>query len=289
MFNIIYRVINYEKDIEEIISLLGKSFSSNHNKEDFLWKHFDNPFGKSYGLLAIDNNSIIGLRMFMRWEFKINGQIIKSIRPVDTCTHPNYQGKGIFKGLTLTGLDNVKDEHDLIFNTPNENSRPGYLKMGWAEFVKINQYKLGVVNLVNKTIQFDNVSYKDLNYLYLNANDGTNISTEFLKWRYRKHFYKIAKFDSGGFLIYKIERIKGIKMLILFEIFGDVLQFPNYLTSVCMKNNLIIVYFLDSVMNRNLGVRISLNRGKQVVVYKNDKLKIVNKIHFSLGDLEGKL
>jgi len=55
------------------------------------------------------------------------------VRAVDTATDPDYQGRGIFTRLTLTALDELRDEGvDIVFNTPNSNSLPGYLKMGWG-------------------------------------------------------------------------------------------------------------------------------------------------------------
>lgn len=281
------REIDYENDIDEIITLLNKSFSSFHNKDKFLWKHFENPFGISYGLLAIDNNAIVGLRMFMRWEFREGAKILKSIRPVDTCTHPDYQGKGIFKRLTLTGLDNIKDEYDLIFNTPNENSRPGYIKMGWKESDKSHQYRLGIINLFTKKYNFKNISS---NFLKSSANVdkfSTNSTNQYYQWRYSSDSYKIAEFDDGGILIYKCTYLKGFKTLLLFEIKGAKVNFSAYLSSVCLKNNIIFVYYLNSKINNNLGIGLSISRGSQIVVYKDDDRNIFDRINFNLGDLEG--
>ena len=56
------------------------------------------------------------------------------MRAVDTATHPRAQGRGIFSRLTLHALDELEAEGvDFVFNTPNEKSRPGYLKMGWTQ------------------------------------------------------------------------------------------------------------------------------------------------------------
>jgi hypothetical protein len=51
---------------------------------------------------------------------------------VDTSTHPDFQGQGIFSRLTREGLDGLRSDTDIVFNTPNEKSLPGYLKMGWT-------------------------------------------------------------------------------------------------------------------------------------------------------------
>jgi hypothetical protein len=53
---------------------------------------------------------------------------------VDTATDPGHQGKGIFRRLTLGAVEELTSAgYDAVFNTPNDQSRPGYLKMGWVE------------------------------------------------------------------------------------------------------------------------------------------------------------
>jgi len=54
------------------------------------------------------------------------------LRAVDTVTHPAWRQRGIFTRLTQAGLEAARAAGvALVFNTPNRNSLPGYLKMGW--------------------------------------------------------------------------------------------------------------------------------------------------------------
>ncbi|HYH15818.1 MAG TPA: GNAT family N-acetyltransferase, partial [Flavisolibacter sp.] len=85
-------------------------------------------------LLAEENGTLIGLRAFMQWDWQWQGKRYKAIRAVDTATHPAHQGKGIFKKLTLQQAEACKQcGVQFVFNTPNTQSKPGYLKMGWVE------------------------------------------------------------------------------------------------------------------------------------------------------------
>ncbi len=98
----------------------------------YAWKHDQNAFGPSPTWVATDAGRIVGLRAFMRWEFTRGGTVLRAVRAVDTATHPDYQGKGLFTALTLHGLDEMlADGVHFVFNTPNPKSRAGYLKMGW--------------------------------------------------------------------------------------------------------------------------------------------------------------
>jgi hypothetical protein len=51
--------------------------------------------------------------------------------PVRERIPPPVEGKGVFSRLTRAAVEALRGEVDLIFNTPNERSGPGYLKMGW--------------------------------------------------------------------------------------------------------------------------------------------------------------
>jgi GNAT superfamily N-acetyltransferase len=101
----------------------------------FAWKHHDSPFGRSPAWVAVDpaaGDRIVGFRTFSRWQFEHGGATIAAVRAVDTATHPDYQGRGVFTLLTRHALDELRaDGVDFVFNTPNDRSRPGYLKMGW--------------------------------------------------------------------------------------------------------------------------------------------------------------
>ena len=111
---------------------LGGGPAGTRPAEFFRWKHLENPFGRSFMLVAEADGRIVGLRAFMRWEFVAGDRRFRAVRAVDTATHPDHQGKGIFSRLTLEALDSLRDQADFVFNTPNEKSLPGYLKMGWS-------------------------------------------------------------------------------------------------------------------------------------------------------------
>jgi GNAT superfamily N-acetyltransferase len=128
-------------DLPRVLDLLDASLGGGPGgrrpPELFRWKHLEGPFGPSFMLVAEHGDRLVGLRAFMRWRFTAHGRTVRAARAVDTATHPDYQGMGIFKRLTLELLDAVGDEVDLVFNTPNARSGPGYLKMGWREVGRV--------------------------------------------------------------------------------------------------------------------------------------------------------
>lgn len=103
------------------------------NEAFFEWKHDLNPFGPSPAWVATTAaGELVGLRVFLRWRFRRDGRTLDVVRAVDTATRPDHQGRGIFRRLTLGALPELTGGGTAaVFNTPNDQSRPGYLKMGW--------------------------------------------------------------------------------------------------------------------------------------------------------------
>lgn len=125
-------------DADEVTALLSECLGrpgAKRTNEFFRWKHVDNPFGASISLVERDERGIlIALRMFQRWGLSRSGEAIESVRAVDTATAPRAQGQGLFRKLTLKAVEvATAEEVDLVFNTPNQKSGSGYLKMGWQD------------------------------------------------------------------------------------------------------------------------------------------------------------
>ena len=124
-----------DDDLPRVLELLRSSLGGGpggmRTGDFFRWKHLENPFGRSFALIGEADGRLVGFRAFMRWRLSAAGTAVLAVRAVDTATHPDYQGQGIFSTLTRRSIESLRDEADLVFNTPNEKSLPGYLKMGW--------------------------------------------------------------------------------------------------------------------------------------------------------------
>ncbi len=127
--------------LELIVTALGPGSERTPRIPRFFdWKHREGPSGPSFLFGARSHEGqLVGLRAFQRWSVATpQGGQLQAVRAVDTSTHPAHQRRGIFTGLTGKGLEILKSRGvDFVFNTPNSQSRSGYLKMGWELVAEI--------------------------------------------------------------------------------------------------------------------------------------------------------
>jgi len=141
-------------DRRHILELLARTLGwerTERSSELFAWKHDRNVFGVSPAWVAWDGDRLAGFRTFLRWEFELDGQRVRAVRAVDTATDAPARGRGVFRRLTEQALEDLRAEGvAFVFNTPNDQSRPGYLRMGWemAGQVPLSARPAGLVGLV---------------------------------------------------------------------------------------------------------------------------------------------
>ncbi len=123
-----------DKDKNQVLALLHHSFPKNNaDLKWWDWKYCRNPAGDPLLLIAEKNSAIVGLRAFWPRLFISGNEICKLYQAADTAVHPQERGQGIFKKLTTEAISRLQRQKPptAIFNFPNDQSGPGYLKMGW--------------------------------------------------------------------------------------------------------------------------------------------------------------
>lgn len=302
-------------DIPGILAVLKASLGETSSKKsEAVWryKHELNPFGKSLVLLAVENDEIVGVRAFMRWKWQKGKKEFSAFRAVDTATHPDHQGKGIFKRLTLKALEIGEEEgNNFVFNTPNSQSRPGYLSMGWNVVDKIKvsvsptnpfYWKFGKQKKIDikNGILISQPNYLDVHNSEMSRTEKlfTPKSWEYLNWRYihnplqEYHVKATENFFLAGYVKSqgKLKEFRVSEAIKLPEVSPKVFQ--KTLREWCEKNG---VHFISSTPISKLGLSITQNfkigpvltlRDLELSLQEKEYLLDLNSWAYSTGDLE---
>lgn len=238
-----------DAEMNDFINIFNKVFEHNADKIWFDWKYTDNIYGDSYIVLAYHKDKAIGARAF--WRNDIDDNL--SYQPCDTAVLKEFRGMGIFTKMTLIALENTKGA--FIYNYPNENSRPGYLKLGWN---------------INKCFYLKPV----LNKSKL-KNESKYIEGDYLVWKFgkspiNKYFY--YKKNGESYLLYNREK----NIYYILGRFND--KYNDYFTRV---ESPILFNYTD-----HKGAINKVFKNKATVVSFNNGIKNESKIdiHISKAD-----
>lgn len=137
-----YTFHQFSEDLDEFLNLYRQIFGNTGSPDWFDWKYRTNPYIDRIPIfVAKADDKLVGARPFFVLELTDGTKTWNAIQPCDTMVHPDHRGQGIFTKMTETALAYYEDQPiDLVFNFPNNMSRPGYLKMGWQEVQKIPEY-----------------------------------------------------------------------------------------------------------------------------------------------------
>jgi len=209
-----YFIFNFKMDQEKVESLLNSMAVAHNmqrkNKEWFLWKFRDNPFGEAILACAEEDGQIVGCVAYGIQNFYYENSIIKGVLSFETFVHPKYQGRGIFSKLLKIGEREVLDRGvKLMLNFPNSNSLKGFLNKDWKK-LDVAEYWIKGKSFL--TIPFN---FSDLRKKFIPVNSNLDllkfpinfeqqqqnnlysvISNAYLKWR----FYS---FPNGAYFYIK--------------------------------------------------------------------------------------
>lgn len=284
-----FRRFDYNKDSVEVVALINANLNPGYKKELLFWKHYENPLGTSTGAVAVISTKIVAVVFYMPYNlFSIHCESIKGARPVDGCTDKNYRGKGIFKKLMNYCLNEFHYKYDFLFANPNKFSYPEFMKMGWDERSGY-QYMIGFVNPFFKKKRMMELDPEDL------TNKESKYSlhyddVKFLKWRFKnpRYIFKIFYVDNEIIhIVYRIQKVKNFKTLILCTFLGHKSKINICLQEICRKERIYLVYFLNSEITGELNFIWKRKIKNSVIVFKENIPGALSDADFSLTDMEG--
>ena len=111
-------------------SLLNSVFGAGKFTIDALaWRYRDNPAGGVVGADAWDGERLAAHYVTCPVEARIEGATVRGLLSLNTATHPDYQGRGLFTRLAETAYARGADDgFEFVIGVANANSTPGFLR-----------------------------------------------------------------------------------------------------------------------------------------------------------------
>lgn len=172
-----------EDETRHFIDVFNKVFDKNYGMNWFKWKYINNIYGDSFIVIVYDKDKPIATRSF--WRNDINDKII-SYQPVDTSVLKEYRKKGIFSNMTKMVLKEIGDS--VIYNYPNQNSFPGYIKLGWKL-----KYKYHLHPVFSKKILKNIESIVKIDDKYLNWRFADCPIKKYYYYEYNNTYYLLVR------------------------------------------------------------------------------------------------
>ncbi len=138
------------KSIEEYSTLLSRVFAKpNLFTTAYLnWQYADNPDGKIVGFNAFSGDSLAAHYVTQPMQAVIDGQKRKGLLSLNTATHPDHQGKGLFVKLADQTYQYAADNgYDFVIGVANQNSVHGFTKKLGFQLVGQLHAMLGIGKL----------------------------------------------------------------------------------------------------------------------------------------------
>ena len=135
-----------EKYINDFLFVEQTVFGDVWTREMFNRKFIENIYGLSLIVVVYVEGRPAAARSF--WRNDVCKK--EAYQPGDTCVISEYRGLGLFTKMTKVALEFLSG-NEVIYNYPNNNSYPGYLKMGWS---LVGEY-------YQRVLLFNNQYYKE--------------------------------------------------------------------------------------------------------------------------------
>ena len=269
-------------DLPEALDALNEAFGSGFDESWYRWKHLSGPYGSSWAWIARDVEGLLGLRILLPWRFRGPRGELAAARPCDTVTVPRARGRGVFRSLTEFALDQLAGEVDLLFNTPNENSLPGYLKMGFRPWSEVSTKFALVRHERSELTEHIGVPPETADVV------ETVRSPSFMEWRYERcpvyqyRGFSLANADHENGAVARVRQTKGRRVVVFAELWGPEQSRTVLVRSVCRALGSRIAFLTEQSHNSPFV----WDGGKTVVTTR--RIGSVEPEHaiFGIGDIE---
>ena len=122
------------EDLDSIRALYRNVWDYNRPLSFDHWRYVTSPDGLCPVTLAVDGDRLAGAYTVWPVKVRVGDQVVTGAQSMDTMTHPDYQGQGVFTKLAEACYEIAAGRgFKVLYGYPNPLSYPGFVKrLGWT-------------------------------------------------------------------------------------------------------------------------------------------------------------
>lgn len=301
-------------NLDELITLSKSYYSTGDiiDKSYLNWQYLYNPAGAPFLFTSKEKSTgnLAGQYLVIPLEYQVMGKTVSGSLSLNTLTHPDHQGKGLFtKMANATYVDCAENDNYFTIGFPNPLSYPGFVRkldfshLGdipllikplkplniFLSYFKKEKQKHGgeitfnqvIPNSEIKEFDFNNdkdqIKYNSFwNKIKVNYPISSNKDFQFLKWRYSDHPTKKYKV----FYSHKNNEITGIIILQAEHVWGFNVGILMDFMQLSLTDNTLLKFTskLFKQMNLDFVAALHSELGEYQTLKKNNFFKIPQKL-----------
>jgi GNAT superfamily N-acetyltransferase len=136
-----------QKTLTEYSALFAACFpgTNRFTPEYIAWLYLQNPDGNAFGFDAREDGVLAAHYVCIPAQARIDGRVVRVLLSLNTATHPQFQGKGLFTKLAaLTYEAAGAAGFEGIYGVANGNSTPGFIRKLQFQLVRPLDAMVGV-------------------------------------------------------------------------------------------------------------------------------------------------
>lgn len=141
----------HDEDLLAYAALFADCFPGAEKLRDLAylrWLYTANPLGAPVGFNAVEGGRLAAHYVCTRAQMRFDGKVVPALLSLNTATHPDFQGKGLFTRLAERTYAAGSDEGAaLVYGVANANSTPGFLRKLGFSLVEPLESRIGIGRL----------------------------------------------------------------------------------------------------------------------------------------------
>lgn len=224
---------NFNNYLSEIESLYKDCFGKLNTDDYFKWRYLNNPYDDIQIIVAINASKLVSFYAVSPRELLFKNQTFKTAISLNTMTHPDYRGRGLFVTLADKLYKNLYNQgYEMVWGYPNNISHRTFIsKLQWNNIYEIPtlENNIGDINIDKISckkkfkIVNDNSFNNDYDKLSLDASKFiVNKDSSVLKRRYYNN-------PNNEYINYCIIDNNAVSSFIVAKKYNDQINIIDYI------------------------------------------------------------